>query len=465
MKKIILSLSKAVLAISLQAQQEEMEATKSAFKAKNYSEAVQQAHKAEELLKSNYTIEPKDLAEFYLNAANSAKAAGDMTTAAEFYAKLGKLESMTILRAKNKDTKNWEYFFSQKEAESVTSAGNYGGLKEFAFDGNAMQELAPQLNNEANKTLDAANKAFTAQNYELAGKEFLKSYHLYSAVGNKNDLLKYYAGIAMLQTDEKEKAAHLMQELVDSGFTGVQQNFYAKEKDTGKKVAFASKQDMDTQVKLGLATDPEVETTESLEEELLSNTTYAWYSLEEWDKALAVGKKGLSKFPENENMNQLVTGVYYKSGNSAEFVKTLRTKVNNGTATGVDLFNLAKSIEDDSGDLEEAKKFYKMSIEKDPKFANSYLNLAFAIIKGEEKFVELMNQNLGTSAKEKKIYNENRAKRKGLYEEALPYLEKAYQIEPENLNLIKVLRNTYEVVGNDDKYFEFKKKFEAKARN
>ena len=74
-----------------------------------------------------------------------------------------------------------------------------------------------------------------------------------------------------------------------------------------------------------------------------------------------------------------------------------------------------------------------------------------------------MNTNLGTSAKEKKIYTENKAKRKLLYQEALPYLEKAYQLDSESLNIIKVLQNTYDVVGNDEKFFEFKKLYEQKS--
>lgn len=465
MRKIILSLSAAVFAIGLHAQKAEMDATIAAFNSKNYTQAVQQAQKAEQLLSSNRTIEPSEIATFYFNAAQAAKASGDVVLAAQYFSKLGKIENGIYFRAKNKDTKNWEYFFDRKEGEQTVEKGNYTSLKEMTDDSSLLRDISPDLNNEANAALKKGNEAFQAKNYDLAGAEFLKSFYLYDAVGNNNNLLLYYAGIALLQTDNKAKSAEILQSLVDQGFTGVQTNYYAVEKDSGKEVAFATKQDMDTQVKLGLASEPRVETTESLEEELLSNATYAWYSLEEWDKALAVGKEGLKKFPGNENINQLVTGIYYKTGNSGEFVKTLRNKVDQGTATGIDYFNLAKSIEDTSGDLEEAKKFYKMSIEKDPNFADAYINLAFAIIKPEQQYVDLMNANLGTTAQEKKIYNENKNKRKLLYQEALPFLEQAYKLNPESLNLLKVLRNTYEVVDNDEQFFKFKKLFEEKARN
>lgn len=463
MKKIILSLSAAVLCLSLQAQQAEMDATQAAYKAKNYTKALQAAEKADQMLKSNRTVEPADIAEFYMAAAQSAKSSGDMILAAKYLSKLGQLETQPFFKAKNKDTKDWEYFYDQSEANKVTAAGNYTKVRSEQLDTNHMSEMAPQLNKEGNDALKLANESFQAKKYEVAGNEFLKAYYLYAAVGNANDLLKYYAGISKLQTEDKREAAELLQNLVDKGFDGVQTNYYAIDKESGKKVSFSSKEDMDTQVKLGLASKPEVEKTESLEEELLSNTTYAWYVLEEWENALAVGKNGLKKFPKNENMNQLVSGVYYKSGNVDEFVKDLKVKAENGNATAVDLFNLAKSIEDGEGDIEEAKKYYQMSIEKDPKYTDSYLNLALAIIKDEKDYVELMNNNLGTSSKEKKVYAENKKKRQQLYKDALPYLEKAYELNPDDLNLIKVLRNTYEVVNNDEKFFEFKKKFEEKV--
>src|SRR5690606_11398904 len=138
--------------------------------------------------------------------------------------------------------------------------------KEMTDDSSLLRDISPDLNNEANAALKKGNEAFQAKNYDLAGAEFLKSFYLYDAVGNNNNLLLYYAGIALLQTDNKAKSAEILQSLVDQGFTGVQTNYYAVEKDSGKEVAFATKQDMDTQVKLGLASEPRVETTESLEE-------------------------------------------------------------------------------------------------------------------------------------------------------------------------------------------------------
>lgn len=463
MKKLVLSISAAFLATGLFAQQTEMKAAKSAYDSGKFSEVIAQTQKAEGLLNNDRTIEPESITQMYFNAARAAEKTGDLTLAAEYYARTSEIENGGYYKAKNKDTKNWEYFLTKADADRITASGNYNDPKGEEIATLLMPTVSEEINAKANTSLKLGNESFKAQKYDVAGKEFLKSYYLFKSIGNNNDLLKYYGALSTLQTDNKAEAAVLLQELVDSGFTGVRTNYYAKDAKTGEEVSFANKADMDTQVKLNLVKEPKSETTESLEEELYSNVTYAFYSTEDYDNALKYGQIGLEKYPKNENMNQIVSGVYFKTGNSAEFVKKLEDKIAAGNGKAVDHFNLAKSIEDANGDAEVAKSHYRKAIELDPNFTEAHLNLAFALIKPEKEYVELMNANLGTSSKEKQIYNDNKAKRKKLYQEALPHLEKAYQLDPNSLNIIKVLRNTYEVVDQDEKFFEFKKLYEQRA--
>lgn len=463
MKKIILSISLAFIASSLLAQKAEIEAANSAFQSKNYTQALEHAQAAETKLTSNRTIEPKLLADFYKNAATAAKNAGKLALAAKYYGKLGQLESKPYYESKNKDSKQTEYFWNKAEAEKITSAGNYSRLKERKPQTSYMRELGNEISDKANQSLAQANDAFNAKNYNLSGDKFLESYYLTQALGNPNDILKYYAGVSYLQTkDQIETATELLQELIDDGFTGVQERYYAQEKDSNNEVSFGSKADMDAQVKLGLYKNPRIEKTESIEEDLYSNTVYGYYNTKQYEKGIEVAKKGLAKYPDNENMNQLLSGMYYNSGNSAEFIADLENKVKNDTATAIDYFNLARQLEDDGKQNDVVRNYYKKSIEKDPNFSSAYLNLAYNIISEEKPYVEAMNNNLGTSAKEKKIYKENQEKRVVLYKEALPYLEKAYQISPDNLVVIRVLRNSYDVVGNDDKFLEMKKILDEK---
>ncbi|MXV39322.1 hypothetical protein GO491_11645 [Flavobacteriaceae bacterium Ap0902] len=462
MKKIVLSIALASICVGVSAQQTEMKATQDAYQNKNYSVALQQAALAESKLDSDPTIEPEALAHFYYAAAESAKQSGDLIKAGEYYDKLKNIEGKTFYKTRNKDTKNWEYYFNQAKANQVASAGNYTKVKSETAPESIVNLDVAKLNQEAANALQNGNTAFNNKAYKKAADNFLEAYYLYKIIGQDRPLFKYYAALGYVQSKEFDKSADLFQSLLDVGFTGVETNYIATNAD-GKDVSFSTQADMDTQVKLGLASNPRTEKTESLQQDLYSNAAYTYYQLEQFDKTIEVGQEGLELYPDNENMSKLVTAAYQRSGKVDDFIASLQDKVDNGSADAVDYFNLAKSLEDKDFDAnyDKAKTYYSKAIEMNPDFGDAHLNYAFLIIAPEKDLVAKMNENLGSSEQEKEIYTENKQKRKTLYQEALPHLEKAYKQNPDNPSLIKILKNSYEVVGNDDKYTEFKEKYDA----
>uniref|UniRef100_UPI0039A5B215 tetratricopeptide repeat protein n=1 Tax=Ornithobacterium rhinotracheale TaxID=28251 RepID=UPI0039A5B215 len=464
MKKLTLSLAVAFLSLTAFAQQAEIDATQQAFNSQNYETAVQNADQALKLLKNNRTIEPETLVELYHNAAFAAEKLGDSNKAAKYYILLFRIETKPYFEAKNKDTKQREYFYYKSQAEKITKEGNYSSLKSKKLNPKYSEKLAPELQKRAAESLTTGNDAFNKKDFKTAAISFANAYNLSKALGVENDLYAYYGALAGLQTDDQtliKQATKTLQDLVDGHFTGVQENYIAKSKVTGEDVRFATKKDMDTQVKLGVAENPRVEKTPSLEEELYSNLTYAYYQLKDFDKGIKAAQTGLQKFPKNQNMNNMISAMYYESGDTNKFISDLQSKVNNNTANATDYYNLAKMMDDAQGDKAKVKEYYLKAIEIDPSLSNAYLNLSLLIIEPEAAYVKLMNSNLGSSAKERKIYNENAAKRKKLYQEALPYLEKAYALDDKNPSIIKVLQNTYDVLGEDDKFMEMKKKLES----
>ncbi|MPT34867.1 MAG: tetratricopeptide repeat protein, partial [Flavobacterium sp.] len=114
------------------------------------------------------------------------------------------------------------------------------------------------------------------------------------------------------------------------------------------------------------------------------------------------------------------------------------------------LFNLGV-ISTNSGDVEDAKKYYKRAIEVNPNYFNAYNNLGALMLHGEDKMVKEMN-SLGTTPKDNKRFDELKAKRNKMYVDALPYFEKALQIEPKEPNIKAVLLNAYQVLEMDAKY-------------
>ncbi|MRI64316.1 hypothetical protein EDM00_10010 [Ornithobacterium rhinotracheale] len=463
MKKLTLSLAVAFLSLTAFAQQAEIDAAQKAYSSQDYKGTVENADKALKLMKENYTIAPEPLVELYHNAALAAEKLGDGNKAAKYYTLLIRLETKPYYEAKNKDTKNKEYFYYKTQAEKVTQAGNYSSLKGKNLSPKYSEKLLPELQKRAQESLTTGNDSFNNKDFKTASVKFLEAYNLTKALGIQNELYAYYSALAGLQTKDQKlikQATKTLQDLVDSGFTGVQENYIAKSKVNGEEVRFASKKDMDAQVKLGVAENPRVEKTPSLEEELFSNLTYAYYQTKDFEKGIKVAQAGLQKFPKNENMNNMLSAMYYESGDTLKFISDLQAKVDKNNANATDFYNLAKLMDDAKGDKAKVKEYYLKAIELDPNMSNAYLNLSLLIIEPEAEYVKQMNSNLGSSAKEKKIYAENAAKRKKLYQEALPYLEKAYKLDENNPSLIKVLQNTYDVLGQDEKFMEMKKKLE-----
>ena len=82
--------------------------------------------------------------------------------------------------------------------------------------------------------------------------------------------------------------------------------------------------------------------------------------------------------------------------------------------------------------------------------------MALAILSNEKEYVDKINNNLGTSKTQRAVYEEYTKKRKDAYNEALPYLVKAHELDKNNLQFIKYLISAYKATGNTAKEDEFR---------
>lgn len=100
-----------------------------------------------------------------------------------------------------------------------------------------------------------------------------------------------------------------------------------------------------------------------------------------------------------------------------------------------------------SNDLTTYHKMITAILAKEPNNAELQYNVGFLTLTDDEKLVEEINANL----KNAKKYEELMAKRKKMYAEALPYFEKAYQLDVNNQDTKTILKLTYETLGMKDK--------------
>ena len=96
--------------------------------------------------------------------------------------------------------------------------------------------------------------------------------------------------------------------------------------------------------------------------------------------------------------------------------------------------------------IEEAIGYYKRAIELKPDYGDAYMNTAVAILSGEEAIVNEMNKNLSNDKK----YNELEKKQKELYKRALPYIEKADELDRTE-DTVRSLMNMYDIIEMTEK--------------
>ena len=111
------------------------------------------------------------------------------------------------------------------------------------------------------------------------------------------------------------------------------------------------------------------------------------------------------------------------------------------------------------GDNEKAIEYYKQALEIDPEMTNARMNIVVAILAKERAIIDEMN-GLGMSKEDNKRYEELEEERKEIYEQAVPYLEKVIESDPENENVIRTAINIYNQLGEQEKAAELKARLE-----
>lgn len=310
----------------------------------------------------------------------------------------------------------------------------------------------------SNVTAAMVNSAIDDQNnnkYEEAGVK-LESAYGYS--GDNKDYL-FYAASNFLNAKNYGKASSLFEKLLEDGYNGQKQVYYAVNAETGKKKEFSSKQERDVLVLSKEYIKPTDELSESKEATIM-NYLIAIYSIEgKSEKAITLLDKAIAANPTDSKLLISKANAYLKMDRMDKY-KEVITEVLEMDPNNAELhYNLGVS-EDQLGNKENARKYYQKTIELNPNYAAAYNNIAALILSKDQELMDEMN-GLGTSKSDYDRYDALKAQRKGLYKEAMPYLEKALAAKPDYLGVAKTLYNIYQQLGESSKADEVKAKIDA----
>ncbi len=299
------------------------------------------------------------------------------------------------------------------------------------------------------------NKSYEDKEYAPASIYFEKAYDL----KQRDTFYLYYAASSAINVPDYDRALRLYGKLKDLKYTGIETTFYAIDKKTGSKVIFPTRRARNIAVSKKTHHSPSKSVTESKKAEIVKSVALLYINKGNNDKAIQAIKDAREENPDDVNLIISEANIYYKTGDIKKFKETLSVAVEKDPSNPELLFNLGV-VSADSKQYEEAKTYYQKAIKLDPNYVNAYINMAVVILGEEESIIKEMN-SLGTSSADNKRYDVLLKKRKGLYSEAVPFLSKALEINPNSVNAATTLMNIYGALGETAKKNELKAKIEA----
>lgn len=291
-----------------------------------------------------------------------------------------------------------------------------------------------------------------ASKFKEAAKMFEAIYNL-----DKSDASNLYnASVLAVQAQDYDSALKYYEELKSINYTGEGMSFLAVNKANGQEENFGSEADRKNAIKIGTHEKPRDEKIPSKRGEIYKN--YASILLEKGRAEEA--KKALTDAralaPEDTDLILAEANLYYEAKDLVTYKKLINEVIAKKPNDPDMFFNLGV-VSTNSGEIEEAKKYYEKAIAINPKYFNAYNNLGALYLAGDDKIVKEMN-SLGMTPKESKRYDELKAKRQKAFTSAIPYFEKALEIEPANEGVKSLLLNAYQVLELNDKYKALKAK-------
>lgn len=322
-------------------------------------------------------------------------------------------------------------------------------MNESKYGDEARPILNQMIQEVSNKAVDFYNNK---KDYKNAAENFYLTYLLSPA----DTSFAYNAAVSATQAKDYDKAIEYYRELQKIGYTGIEKEFVATDKASGKVESFGNdKARRDLMVKSGGYLKPDVRSSESKTATIVKNVALILKEQGKTEEAIAAFKDARTSNPKDLNLILNEAQLYVEMGKMDKFGELMSEAVALDPENPTLYYNLGV-VNFNQGRMEDAKKYYEKTIELKPDHADAYMNLAVVILDQEKAIVEEMNKNLSNFKK----YDELAAKQKEVYKEAIPFLEKADSLN-RSIDTVKTLMNLYEVLEMSDKASEYRELYKS----
>ena len=424
MKKIVVLSFALMIGAFSYAQKKELKEAEKAIKDNNFADAKSMLSQAESMMSA---MDDKEKAKFYFLKgqalyANGAGSDADVSEA---------LKSFQLLR----------------ETEKASGKMVYTSQ---------VDEMNTSMTNDF---ISKAQNALGEKNYSVSYKNFQNAY----MSSPKDTLYLYNAALLATSNQSYDEAIDMFTKLQEIGYTGISTEYLATETESGEEQSFPSAAIRDISVKAGTHTNARNKKSESKVGDIAKNISLIYIEKGDTDKALSSLEKAKASNPNDFSLLVAEANVRYKLGQMDQY-KALINKALKIEPNNIDLlFNLGVVAAEEK-DLENAKLYYDKAIKIDPTYTRAYMNMAALILDQEQDIITEMN-GLGSSAADDKRYNELKDKRIQVYQDAIPYLKKAFENEPDNISAARTLMNIYSQIDDQPNFKAMKAKVDELENN
>lgn len=168
-------------------------------------------------------------------------------------------------------------------------------------------------------------------------------------------------------------------------------------------------------------------------------------ALDNNDAMLQYIQTGREKFPEDEALINEEINAFLKLKREAEIIDQIKEMAYKKTDNSVYCFILGTiygNVESTIHSIDSAMVYYNKAIEINPNDENAYINIGSMYIDKSAALYNAANE-LGFDAESQKKYDQMVAEAKTYDEQALPYVEKAYELVPGDEAIKQALRTLY----------------------
>ncbi|TYC10115.1 tetratricopeptide repeat protein [Bizionia gelidisalsuginis] len=351
-----------------------------------------------------------------------------------------------------------KYYFNKAQAYYANGAGSNADFKIAIsdltkVDDNYVSEVSEIKQSLQNELLTKANNLYTSGKYSEAAKLFEMLYALVPS----DQVYLYYAAASAVSAQEVEIALKHYLELKELGYTGVEMQYLATNKETGEEESF-DKVTRDVYVnKVKTHISPKDVESESKTAEITKNIALIYNSLGESEKGLKAIKVAREADPSNIDLILIEANMHYKLGDREAYTNLIKEATQKDPNNKDLLYNLGV-LSAEAGNAKEAKMYYKKVLQLDPAYVNAATNIAALILEEEVAVIKEMN-GLGSSASDNNRYDQLKKKRSDIYYEAIPYLEGVLGIDEGNIDVARTLKGIYSAIGEEAKLNAIKAKY------